>query len=274
MEYIIAALFGFVQGITEFVPVSSSGHLVILHELFPGFEFDDALAFDVALHGGTLIALILFFWKDCMKYIRAWFTSLRTPAAERTDDQRLSWNIIVAIIPAGVIGFFFEDFIEATFRSEWIVIGMLVGVAVLFLIIEYVQKEKFILDLNQVTWKKALVVGCMQVISFIPGTSRSGITIIAGMMTKLKRDVAARFSFLVSIPLVFAASLKKGVDLAIVGVSPGEVPLLIIGMVVAAAIGVLAIKYLIQFLSTRSLKLFAWYRIALAAVLTIVFILF
>ncbi len=269
MDYIIAIIFGAVQGLTEFIPVSSSGHLVILHTFFPSFGTADEVAFDVSLHVGTLFALLIFFWKDIFLYAKAWFTSLpllfrKETRHSVTTDQRLSWSIFLAIIPAGVVGFFFENWIEAIFRSPLVVITMLIVVAFLFLYIERFGTDYFQRDIEEIRWKDALFVGSMQVLALVPGTSRSGITISAGMITRLKRETAARFSFLVSLPLIAAAGLKKGIDLVIVGIGPGELPMLIIGVVSSALIGYIAIASLLRFLSKHTLKVFAWYRIALA----------
>ncbi|MFH1426395.1 MAG: undecaprenyl-diphosphatase UppP [Candidatus Kerfeldbacteria bacterium] len=271
MDSIIAIIFGIVQGLTEFIPVSSSGHLLILHEMFPGFHFSDDLAFDVAMHIGTLLALVVFFWKDGVKYVAAWISSFKAKKGQYTDDQRLSWNIIVAIIPAALAGFFFEDIIEEYFRSVSVVIVMLIAVALFFIMVEKSSPNTFKLSMGGITWKKSLFIGLMQVLSLVPGTSRSGITIISGMVAKLSRETAARFSFLISIPLVAGAGLKKTIDLAIVGVSPQEIPLLLLGAATAAIIGFLAIKFMLNFLQRKTLQSFAWYRIALGLALIVIF---
>lgn len=279
MDYLLAVLFGAVQGLTEFIPVSSSGHLVILHRLFPDFiQEGNALAFDVALHVGTLIALMSFFWKDCVLYLRAFFSSVqygvRTQARiELTTDQRLAWLILLAIIPAGAAGLFLEDIITQLFRSTSIVIVMLAVVALLFLVMEYSVANQLKRSMDDITWRHALFIGVLQVLALVPGTSRSGITILAGMMVKLTREQAARFSFLISIPLIFGAGLKKAVDfitiVSTVGIESGVYTLLCIGTATSAIVGYFAIRFLLQFLSSKTLKPFAYYRLALAAIIAL-----
>ncbi len=280
MDSIIAVLFGAVQGLTEFIPVSSSGHLVILHGIFPNLELSDELAFDVSLHVGTLASLLIYFRSDIALYLRGWFTSLSTVFVEikqrkfgtsYSDDQRLAWYIVFAIIPAGLVGFFFEDLIDRWFRSPVTVVVMLMVVAVVFLIVERRGSAAFTRSLKELSIRDALYIGCMQVMALVPGTSRSGITIIAGMMSGLTRAAAARFSFLISIPLVAAAGLKKGLDLAMVGVAASEWPIIVTGVVTSALVGYAAIAFLLKFLERRSLRVFAWYRIVLAVTVFILF---
>lgn len=269
MDNSIAIIFGIVQGATEFIPVSSSGHLVLLHELFPSFATIDDLAFDVALHVGTLLAVISFFWKDVVKYLSALFRI--KPEGQQKTDRRLSVLMILAIIPAGLAGLLLEDIIELYLRSPIIVAAALIAVAVLFLIVEAVDKQKFTKHFEQLNWKSALFIGCMQILSVVfPGTSRSGITIVAGMMAKLTREQAARFSFLLSIPLILAAGLKKMTDLAIVGVQLDQIPVLLLGSISSAIVGYLAIGVLLRFLKKNTLKPFAYYRIVLGALVLLI----
>ncbi|PIW37032.1 MAG: undecaprenyl-diphosphatase UppP [Candidatus Kerfeldbacteria bacterium CG15_BIG_FIL_POST_REV_8_21_14_020_45_12] len=280
MTDIIPVLFGVVQGLTEFIPVSSSGHLVILHAIFSEEKFADAVAFDVALHVGTLASLLIYFRKDCYKYLAAWFTSWsyilkngRRAGVSMNVDQRLAWYICLAIVPAGLVGFFFENIIDTWLRSPWIVVVMLVLVALLFLWIERRGNAAFVRKLDAVRMRDALFIGSMQVLALIPGTSRSGITIISGMMAGLTRATAARFSFLISIPLIAAAGLKKGLDLATMGLDPSEFPSFVSGVLASSIVGYIAISFLLKFLERRSLRIFAWYRIVLAIIVSIVFIL-
>ncbi len=256
MEIFYATILGIVQGITEFVPVSSSGHLVILHDLL-NFELTSALAFDVALHAGTLVAIIIFFFKDIVKYIK--------------NKDVILWYILIAIIPAGIAGLLFEDYIDEVLRSSWVVVVMLIAVGVLFILGEkYFKQEK---DLKGLTWKKGLLIGVAQVLALIPGTSRSGITILAGMGVGIKREQAARFSFLIGLPIFAGAALKKSYDLSKMGIASDEIILFIIGFVVSAIVGYACIKYLLKFLEKYSLRGFAYYRFILA-ILLIIYLLF
>ncbi|MFA7662940.1 MAG: undecaprenyl-diphosphatase UppP [Patescibacteria group bacterium] len=266
MDYILSLVFGIVQGITEFFPVSSSGHLILLHEL-THFNLSDNLAFDVALHFGTFLALVLFFYKDLIKLLSAWLKSFSNWQVKSDFDQRLAWLILVAIIPAGIAGYFFESQIESLFYQPWIIALMLIVVGILFLIVERLNLTQH--DLKNLTWKQSLLIGLSQILAFIPGTSRSGITIIAGMSTKLNREQATRFSFLMSTPLIFGASLSKGLDLVKISLSQKEILIFMIGLISSTVVGYLAIKYLLKFVSKYRLDFFAYYRFALAGIIII-----
>lgn len=256
MEIIYSIILGIVQGITEFVPVSSSGHLVILHGLL-NFEVASDLAFDVALHTGTLAALIIFFFKDIVSYFK-------------TKDKIL-WQIAIAMIPAGLAGFLFEDFINEVLRSDWVVAVMAILVGVLFILGEKYFKANA--DLNILNWKKSLLIGLAQILALIPGTSRSGITILAGMGMGLKREPAARFSFLVGLPIFAGAALKKSVDLIQDPLPSQEWMLFGVGFSVSAIVGYFCVKYLLKFLAKHSLRGFAYYRFGLAILLILYLIL-
>ncbi len=264
MDSSIAIIFGIVQGLTEFLPISSSGHLLLLHNVFPQFDSSDEVAFDVALHLGTLVAVLGYFWRDVWKYLNA---LLQRPT---TDEQRgyrhLAQRMMVAVIPAGLAGFFFEDIIESTLRSPYIVVAMLIIVALVFFAVEHWYAHQHHQPDVQMTLGQALFIGCAQAVALIPGTSRSGITLIAGMLTRLPRTEAARFSFVISIPLIAAAGLKKMIDLGTVGLRAEEIPLLLLGSIAAAAVGYVVIRFLLHYLQHHSLKIFAVYRIILAAI--------
>lgn len=264
MDSSIAIIFGIVQGLTEFLPISSSGHLLLLHELFPTLNISDEVAFDVALHLGTLVAVLGYFWHDMWNY----FTALiqRPTTDEQRGRRHLAQRMIVAVIPAGVIGFFFEDAIDTLLRSPYIVAAMLILVAVLFFIVEHWYAQQHHQPDVQMTWGQAFFIGCAQALALIPGTSRSGITLVAGMCARLPRAEAARFSFLISIPLIAAAGLKKMIDLGTVGVAAEEIPLVLLGSIAAAAVGYGVIRFLLQYLQHHTLKVFAVYRVILGAI--------
>ncbi len=261
MIFLISGLFGLIQGLTEFIPVSSSGHLVILHAWLD-LPLADQLAFDVALHFGTLLALVVYFWSEVKKYTLAWLSSWRQKPAGWSVDQRLSWLVGLSIVPAGLVGLVGEDILQQTFRHpSWVAIT-LVAVAILFFVYEHVpNRTKTIEQLSAIS---ILKISLAQVLSLVPGVSRSGITIIAGLGEKLQRDQAARLSFLMAIPIVFLATVKKIYDLTQSGLLAAEIPLYIIGFVTAAVSGYLAIAYLLRYLKNHSLAIFAWYRIVLA----------
>lgn len=268
MNYILSILAGIIQGLTEFLPISSSGHLVIFHDFF-NFEFPDNLAFDVVLHLGTLVSLLIFFAKDVLKYLTSFFQSFVKRDLKNNLDQRLAWYLFLATLPAAIVGYFFEDQIETIFRGSAIVAVMLI----IFGIILYLADKYFskINTISQLKLNNAFVIGIAQAIALVPGVSRSGITIIAGLSQKLKRQDAARFSFLLAMPIVFGAGFKKIMDLF--GESTlvlADLTILILGFLSAAITGYLCIKYFLKFLENHSLKIFAYYRIILGIIILLV----
>jgi undecaprenyl-diphosphatase len=265
MNYTYSIIAGIIQGLTEFLPISSSGHFVVFHDLF-NFEIIDSLSFDVILHLGTLVALLLFFFPAVIKYSKAFFRSLIEWDLKNDSDQYLAWLILVSIIPAGVVGYLFENQIENVFRQiEMVAWLMLIFGIILFLADKYAVQSKTI---NQLTLKNSLIIGLLQILALWPGVSRSAITIIAGLNQKLKRRDAAEFSFLISLPLVFAAGVKKSIDL-ISGpaLDQSEIMVLSVGFLTSVVVGYLCIKYFLQFLQRHSLKVFAYYRIILGVII-------
>ena len=269
MVYLYSLLLGIIQGITEFLPISSSGHLVILHE-FIDLKLSDSLAFDVALHLGSLVAIIIFFWTDIRLILQSFFKNIFQGRVFLTKEQNMAWYIIIATIPAVIVGYFLDNIIEAYLRSVSVVIITLVIGAVLFLIAEKFSKKE--LQVWQINWWKALIVGVLQATALIPGVSRSGITIITGMALKLKREAAARFSFLIAIPVILGAGIKKAIDVSNSGIPSAEWPIFIIGFIVSLVVSYLAVRWLLRFLQSHSLHVFAYYRIVLAVVISVIFI--
>lgn len=263
MDYILSLIFGIVQGVTEFFPVSSSGHLIILHNIFD-FNLSDNLAFDVALHVGTLLALVIVFWADIVKIIKAIF---QARDLESQKNRKLAGLILIGIIPAGIVGFLFADKIEQAFHHPEVVAIMLVLVGVIFLIAEKLKLKQR--DLAEFGWKGALAVGLAQLLALIPGTSRAGITIVSGMFVGLRRESATRFSFLLAMPIIFGAGLAKGLDLFTIKLSTSEIWIFVIGILSSAVFGYLAIKYLLKFVRSHRLNVFAYYRFVLAGLILI-----
>lgn len=265
MEHSIAVLFGVVQGITEFFPISSSGHLVLLHDLL-GISVANDLAFDVALHWGTLLALIIFFWKDLVHLVRGFFSSLGHGAGKWNEHERLVWRIIVGTIPAVVIGLFLQKFdVEEKLRTPWVVVTLLFGIALLFLFVE--RRYRGTRTLQEITYRTAILIGTAQAFALIPGISRSGITIIIAMALGFMRRDAARFSFLLSIPAVFGAGALLLPNLA--GLSAQDQGIVALGFFASAVTGVFALRFLLAFLRKGTMRPFAWYRIALAGALVV-----
>lgn len=261
MNYIIAILFGFIQGITEFLPVSSSGHLVILHKFF-SLPITDELTFDVFLHFASFLAVVFFFRKDVLKLIIGFF-SLFTK--KRNKYGFISLLIILGTIPAAILGYLYEDKIATVLHQLEVVVVMLVLIGIVFIIAEkYTKKFDTIEDLNV---KKALFIGFAQSLALIPGTSRSGITIIAGMIAGLKREEAIRFSFLLSIPVVFGAGITKVPHLFDTGLVAYEFNILLVAFISSLISSLLAIKLFLKIAKKYSLAVFAVYRFILAAFL-------
>jgi len=261
IDIIYSIIAGIVQGLTEFLPVSSSGHLVVLHD-FLKFDFIDNLAFDVVLHLGTLFALVIFFWSDILKYLRAFFQSLAKWNLRNDVNQRLAWYILIATFPAAIAGYFFENGIELFFRQTSLVAAMLIVVGVLLYLADRFSAR--IKTIDQLSFSSSLLIGIAQAIALIPGVSRSGITIIAGLTQKLNRESAARFSFLLSIPIVFGAGAKKVFDLfTSQSISSSDVVVLILGFLSSVIVGYFCIKYFLRFLQSHSLSVFVYYRIVL-----------
>lgn len=263
-DLLYSVLAGVVQGITEFLPISSSGHLVLFHE-FLNFDLPDSLAFDVVLHLGTLVALLVYFFSDVKKYLVAFFRSLIQWDLKNNKDQLLAWYLLVGTFPAAIVGFYFENIIEMYFRNAALVAVMLIAVGILlYLADRFFEKIK---SMNDLSWRGAIIIGCAQALALIPGVSRSGITIIAGLSQKLQREQAARFAFLLSMPVVFGAGVKKVLDLEQINTEQSII--FLVGFLSSAAVGYLVIKYFIKFLQTYSLKIFAYYRVILGVVILI-----
>jgi len=263
LDLIQAILLGIVQGLTEFLPVSSSGHL-LLGQYFLGVDQDQfGLSFDASIHMGTVLAVILFFRRDLLRMARASLRSLRGP--DFTDiDQRMAYLVLAATIPAGIVGFFFENFFATAVRSPWVVVGNLVLVGALFIIAEAAGRKSQLA--SKLTFIEAVGIGIAQAVALVPGVSRSGATITMGLFLGLKRDEAARFSFLMSVPITLAAAALSLAEVLGKGMDIHEALLFLAGSVSSAVVGYFAIRFLLNYLAGHSLRVFAYYRFALAAV--------
>ncbi len=249
-----AIILGILQGLTEFIPVSSSAHLILLPWFFKWDGVVNTLGFSVALHFGTLIALLLYFRKD-------WFSLIKT--AKKKDG--MIWHILIATVPAAAAGLIFHDAIEKI-RSPLLITFTLSFVAALMIVTERIKKGSSGYGIDKISRKDAVIIGLAQAVALVPGVSRSGITIITGLMRGLQRQASARFSFLLSTPVVAGASLLEGRKL----IQSGEIvrpDLFIAGIIVSAVTGYIAIKYLLRFLQNHTLNPFAYYRFFLAFVI-------
>jgi undecaprenyl-diphosphatase len=251
-------ILGIIQGLTEFIPISSSGHLVILPYLL-GWNIPkyDAFIFDVLVQVATLVAVVIYFWSDLVDIVKAFFYGLIQKSPFETSHARLGWYLIIATLPAGIIGLALKKTVEQVFASPIVTAGFLFLTAALLVLAEKVgRREKFLEDIN---WKDALWIGFSQVIAIFPGASRSGATIFGGMTRDLKRPDAARFSFLMSIPIMLAAGLSATIDLFKIPHLYSILPAFVPGFLAAAIVGYLAIRWLIGYLTNHPLYIFAVY---------------
>ena len=266
MDALQAAILGMVQGLTEFLPISSSGHLVLVPWLFGWPEH--SLAFDAALHLGTSVALIGYFWRDWLELIRGVLAGLRDPAARRERRWRLAWLLVLGSLPAGLVGLLFESAIERLVREPWLVAVLLIAFGLLMLAADRAAARRRGID--DVGLADALLVGLAQVLALAPGVSRSGITITAGLLLGLDRPAAARFSFLLSAPITLAAALYSTRRLFGPQAQAAEAgPTLLVGIASAAIFGILAIGFLLRYLQRNNLTTFVWYRVAVGLVVLV-----
>lgn len=269
-----AAIIGLLQGLTEFIPVSSSAHLELVPWML-GWETNEligSLAFDVFLHLGTLVALLVYFAADWRRYIGAWLASVRERRIGDDPSRRLAWLLLLATIPAALIGFTLEGVIEETFHADadaarLAIAGFLVvGAALLWLADTFGSRSRRLRDVRAPT---ALAIGLSQALALLPGISRSGATITTGLALGLTRESAARFSFLLATPITLGAGLYGSRRLLTEAHTGVEWLAIAVGFVAAAVAGLVAIRFLLTWLRTRSVAIFSVYRIGLAALVVI-----
>ena len=266
MNFIEILILGFIQGVAEFLPISSSAHLIIFRDIFgvgAGMSSNMELTFDIALHFGTLLAIGVFFFWDFIKMIQKGFTK-----GVKDDDGKILWYLVAATVPAAIVGVLFEDAIENVIRSNYVVIALALAIMgiIIYLADRYSKQTK---DIKKMTLKDAIIVGCSQVFALIPGFSRSGTTIAAGRILGLDRESAAKFSFYLSAPVVLGAvvlQLIKGSALSVIAANLGT---FVLGILVSFIIGLLCIKYLLKYLQKHNFKIFMVYRVVLAIVVLV-----
>jgi undecaprenyl-diphosphatase len=267
MNLIQAIILGIVQGVTEFAPVSSSAHLVLVPWAF-GWP-SPGVAFDAILHWGTLTAVMVYFWRDWVRVIKGLFRSLMTrgpwdaqPGSRLADaDSRLAWWIIIGTIPAMVLGLAFKDFFESLFSSPPAVGALLLVTALILVLGERAgaRARERGRKTGQMNLIDTLLIGLAQAAAIAPGISRSGSTISTGLARGLKRDAAARYSFMLGAPIILGAGLLPLLDLVQAGGLRQELPIMVIGFLAAAIAGYVCIKYLLRYLQHGSLYIFAVY---------------
>ena len=258
MSTLQAAILGLVQGLGEFLPISSSAHLVLIPWLFKWN--DPGLTFDIALHIGTLIAVAIYFWKDWLKLITKGLTDIRS------TEGKLFWYLVAATIPGAVVGFLLEKKAETIFREPVLIATMLILLGVLL----YWADRKSVkhIEMNRITFRISLFIGLSQALAIIPGVSRSGITMTMGLLMGLSREGAARFSFLLAAPIIFGAALVK---LPFLISNPSIITInFIIGILVSFVIGILSIGFLLRYVQTKNFLPFAWYRFILGSLVIVI----
>ncbi len=268
LSYLDAIILGIVEGLTEYLPVSSTGHLTIAEKLL-GLQIDNptVTGYTATIQIGAIAATLLYFWKDITRLLRAWIGGLRDADA-RGQDYTLAWAVIVGSLPVGIVGFFGRTIIEGPLRSLWVVAGALIAWSAVMWVAEIVYDRTVRAGRQRaetdVTVRDGVILGLVQCFSLVPGVSRSGATISAGLLTGINRVVATRLSFFLAIPALTAAGLfgLKDVDTTIIGWGP-----MAVGLLVSFVVAYASIAWLLRFVASNSLRAFIYYRIALGLVL-------
>lgn len=262
MSWLQVVVLSVVQGLTEFLPISSSGHLAIVSRVF--FSGDAGASFTAVSQLGTEAAVLVYFARDIVRIVKAWFNGLLVKAHRDNVDYRLGWYVIIGSIPIGVLGVLFKDAIRTEARSLWVIATAMLVFSAVIAAAEYLGRQNR--HAPQLTWRDGLLVGLAQCLALIPGVSRSGATISAGLFLGLDRPLAARFGFLLAIPAVFASglfSLPDAFEPAGEGMSATGAQLLV-SVVITFVIGYAAISWLLRFLASHAMYWFVGYRVVLA----------
>ncbi len=267
MEILETIVLGIIQGIAEFLPISSSAHLIIFRDVFGIGSFiagNMEMSFDIALHFGTFLAILVYFIKDFLKMIGKGFTK-----GVKDDNGKMMWMIVVATIPAAIFGVLFEDKIDELVRTNYLLIA--ICLAIMGIIIKYTDKlSKETRGFKDMSFKDAILIGCAQVCALIPGFSRSGTTISMARVLKINRSDAARFSFYLSAPVVLGAVAIKLLKGEMISLITSEPVTFIIGVVVSFVSGMICIKFLLTYIKKHDYNIFMWYRLILALITLIV----
>ncbi|NLI18567.1 MAG: undecaprenyl-diphosphate phosphatase [Actinomycetales bacterium] len=262
MDWLHAIILGIVEGVTEFLPISSTGHLTIVEKLL-GYQIDDPglTAFTAVIQIGAILAAVIYFWKDIVRLATGWFRGVANAAHRDDPDYRMGWNVIIGSVPIAVVGLALQDVIEGPFRSLWVVVGGLIGWSVVLWLAD--RRGTLSRGEDSVTWQDALVIGSVQSFALIPGVSRSGATISAALLRGIDRVTATRLSFFFGIPALAAAGAMQAVTQAgniasTVGWGP-----VVVGAVVSFVVGYASIAWLLRFVASNTFTGFVVYRVAL-----------
>ena len=257
MDIFQALVLGIVQGLTELLPISSSAHLFLIPWIFNWTEIGD---FDVALHFGTLLAIGIFFFKDWIALIKGGYKQI--VKKEKSPEGKMFWYIVIATIPGGIIGFLLDHFAGDLLTNEFIIATALIVMGVILYFVD--KNAKSDVEYKDMTLKQTFLIGLSQALAFIPGVSRSGVTMTTGRMLGVKREAAAKYSFMLSAPIVLAATLYKIKDFAF-----GELSFYI-GVLASFIVGIIVIKFLLEYLQKGSFKVFALYRIVIGLIVLVI----
>ncbi|MCF7922130.1 MAG: undecaprenyl-diphosphatase UppP [Candidatus Marinimicrobia bacterium] len=266
MSPLSAAILAIVQGLTEFLPVSSSGHLVLGEALLGYHALGNSIAFELVVHLGTFLAVLVVFWKDIINLIQIFAVILVQPGKWKTEyyhntEFRFTIMMLVAMLPAGIVGLLLRDQISELFSKPFMVSIALLFTGSMLLSTRFFAKSNKTIDM-----KKALLIGLAQALALIPGISRSGSTISMALALGIKQEQAARFSFIMVLPLIIAATGLEFIDLLKVGISADEVSILVIGLIISFVVGMLSLKWLLQLLKGGKFHYFAWYCFSVAII--------
>lgn len=258
MTYYQSIILGIIQGASEFLPISSSGHLVLAPYLF-GWDLPakEAFLFDVLAQVATLIAVIVYFWADLLAIMKSFINNLLAGHPFQEEDSRLGWFLLLSTVPAGIAAILFKDTLEAAFSNPKYASIFLLITSLFLVLGEYAGKR--IRNLSAMSWIDSLIIGVFQSLALFPGISRSGSTITGGLIRNFNRQSAARYSFLMAVPVMVAAGVMAGYDLARSPILMAKLPVYLSGFVSSAIVGYFAIKWFIGFLSRKSLYVFAIY---------------
>ncbi|WP_324615197.1 undecaprenyl-diphosphate phosphatase [Nesterenkonia sedimenti] len=260
MQWIEAIILGLVQGLTEFLPISSSAHLRIVGEFLPGAQ-DPGAAFTAISQLGTEAAVLVFFWRDILRILKAWFAAVFGGGSHNDPDARMGWLIIVGTIPIVVLGLLLEDFIMSTFRSLWIVATMLIAFGILLGFADHLGKQRK--PLEKLSIRDGIIFGFAQAMALIPGVSRSGGTITAGLFMGYTREAAARYSFLLAIPAVFGSGFYKLIGAFGEQSGPYTMSQTAVATLVGFIVAYVIIGWFLNYVSRNTYNLFVGYRILL-----------
>jgi undecaprenyl-diphosphatase len=264
-----AIILGVVEGVTEFLPISSTGHLTITEKLL-GMDIDDpaVTAYTAVIQVGAIAAVLVYFWRDIVRLSKAWFRGLFSAGARRDFDYRFGWYVIAGSIPIGIVGFAFQDVIKGPLRSLWFVAGSLIVWSVVIAFAEYAATQ--VRGERQLTLKDTLVIGLAQCLALVPGVSRSGATITVGLLRDLDRVTATRLAFFLGVPALTAAGVYELPD-ALKSGTVGSVPL-IVGTVVSFLVAYASIAWLLRFVAHHTMMSFVWYRVGLGLLIIVLLV--